>query len=122
MIVEFLCRYSANPKSIALKEIEEELNIQEIIQGEKFNRESERETMLAEAKAYEYGPVLFDFTDIESANPVDKDHTMVKYYTGMLRILKISYDQYKAIYSTVEGKLITSFVDGINPIDIHGES
>lgn len=111
MIVEFLCRYSEVVDENYLVGIEEELDTQEIIKGNKFNREKEKQKLLKGKKAFEYGPVMFDLDDVETANSVDEEHTAIKFYSGVMRIIKFNYEEYKAVYQTMTSKLISSFLE-----------
>lgn len=103
--------------------IESELNIQEIIKGESFDRDIAREEMIRDKKLYDYGLVTFNLKDVESTNAIDEIHTAVMFYTGKVRVLKVSYEDFKQYYQMITNQIINSYVlDSAEYKSNHGTS
>ena len=123
VMVEFLCKFpkeeSLTIDDQTMDELDAELKIQEIIKGDQYNREKEKLKFFKD-KGIELGgmefeviPLLINLKDVETANPFDKETTILKTYTGDARILKLPYSEFKMIYQTLMHSPIHSFTDGI---------
>lgn len=110
MIIKLLCRYSKTPNREEDEELNNELNIQALIQGENFDKDKERDKILKgrgnKAPVYDYGPFIFDLKDVKQFNYVDRNHTCIRFYEGDTYTFKIQPQQFESIYSTVTGNVI----------------
>lgn len=110
--VELLCRYSKDAGSEVYKEIELALDTEEIIKGDKFDRDKARERMLKTNKnIFEYGSMVIDLKDISSYNSVDKYHTHVAFYNGRSFTYKVPFEIFKDLYQSLMSVLIHDFTD-----------
>lgn len=110
-VIELLCRYNKESGDEIAKSIELELDTQAIIQGDKFNREVEKEKLIKSSNAFDYGPMMFNLKDVSGANHVDKRHTHITFYTMPGRTFKINYEQFKALYQTLLLVIINDFTN-----------
>ena len=111
MILELLCRY---PKELSQKELdalELELETDEIIKGDAFNKESEKEKRIRRIGKFEYGPFVLNVKDIMTFNYVDRKHTTLRFYGGIQYTFKINYTEFKSAYQALSGMLINTFIE-----------
>jgi hypothetical protein len=107
MVVELMCRYIKPPSQEAVKKMEEDYKLRELM-GEDITHTPANISGLME---YEYGPFVFDTKDIISFNMVDSKHTCVRFVDNMIFTFRIGYKEFKAIYIGCTGVQISSFTD-----------
>lgn len=110
-IIKLLCRYQKDSSDKDSKAIEEELKIQEVIQGDKFDKDIEREKLVKAKGSYEYGPMVLNLKDVCMANSVDEEHTVLRFYNGVAYTFKISFDIYEAAYQAMTGLIVHDFTE-----------
>jgi hypothetical protein len=108
-IVKFLCRYAKDSTDKASKAIEDELKVQEIIQGDKFDKEAEFAKLMTDKGNWDYGPMAINLKDIMIANQVDDEHTCVRFYNGVTYVFKVNFDMYEALYQALIGQIVHDF-------------
>lgn len=108
-IVKFLCRYQKDAVDKQSKEIEEELKVQELIQGDKFDKDSERDKLIKNSNAFDYGPMILNLKDVCHANHVDEIHTCLRFYNGQAYTYKIPFTEYEIVYQTLQGIVVNDF-------------
>jgi len=111
MIVELLCRYTKEIDEQVLAEIDEQLDTEELIKGDTFNRGKERSKLLKKYVSHEYGPFIFNMLDIFSINYVDKDHVHVRFDNDTAFTFKIEYEYFRGIYQSLLGLVVNDFTD-----------
>lgn len=125
-LVEILCRFSKDVDDETTKEINNELYILSVSQGDKFNEENERAKLVKEHGAYDYAPMVFNLRDVSKFNHIDNLHTYVKFYGEPVGYAcKINFLQFKILYqSLLGGMMINDFTNlqEVKPMKIHGKS
>lgn len=111
MIIELLCRFSKVLSEKENSELEEELSIQELIKGGDFDKIIEKDKLLSTKVSHEYVSTVLDLKDVAMFNSSDETHTTIRLYNGAIFNFKIGYDNFKAIYQTLTGKIINSFTE-----------
>lgn len=89
------------------KEWKEFIETEKIIKGDDFNPSDYEE----ESEKYMYDRAVFDLKDIIRLNNYNEDHVVVRFYGGDSFVVKINYDKFVEIYSSLTGYNITSFIE-----------
>lgn len=110
MIIEVLCRYNQTEDS-TLKLINEALDTERIIQGDNFDEYKERNKLVKQYQAYDYGPMCINLKDVFIFSYIDNDHTAIKLYGGSAFNIKLNYTNFKNIYQTLLSTVVNSFTD-----------
>lgn len=109
MIIKLLGRFTKDSTDHIASEIEQELDTQELIQGDAFNRAQERQRLIQRYKAYDYVPIVFNLKDVALYNAVDAQHTSIKLYYNLSYTFRITLDQFTAVYQTFLGTTIKDY-------------
>lgn len=110
MIIEVLCRFSRVLSVDESKHIDEEIKLQEVLQGNDFDSELEKEKMYAELGQFEYSAMVLDLKDVSCFNQSDKEHTTLRFYNNATYTIKLTYENFKSVYQTLTGKVINVFI------------
>ena len=106
MYVKLLGRFSKDEDSTANSEIEDELRIQQLLHGDSFDTNRERQKLISKLKAYDYVPIVLNLKDIMLYNMVDDKHTSVKLYGGISFTFLITMDQFMGLHQDFLGIMI----------------
>lgn len=106
MNIELLCRFNVDPDDATMDEINEKLNTEELIQGDRFNKNKEYLKLVKQHKLYDYTPLTFNLRDVRFINPVDNEHTTLRFFDGSMYTFKINYTNFKTIYQTLLATMI----------------
>lgn len=120
MIVEFLCRYNAPLDDETIQLIDKELKAGRIINSD-YDELSERTRLSKKYQCYEYGPFTFNLKDIKRFNHIDSKHTCIRFFDGEAANVKVSYETFQTIYTTMTGINIHKFGNADNEIVKNGE-
>lgn len=112
MVVRMLGRFTKEKNDQVSQDIEEELDTQEIISGDEFNREAERIKLIRKHNAFDYTPLTFNLKDVMMYNLVDRAHTNVKFYGSPSFTFKITEEQFAYVYQMFMGINIMDFTKG----------
>lgn len=112
MIVRMLGRFTKEKNDKLSQDIEEELDTQEIIGGDDFNREEARTKLIRKHNAFDYTPLTFNLKDVMMYNLVDRYHTNVKFYGSPSFTFKITEEQFAYVYQMFLGINIMDFTKG----------
>lgn len=112
MIVRMIGRFLKEKSDSISREIEDELDTQELINGDNFNRDEERNKLIIKHKAFDYTPIVFNLKDVMLYNRVDTNHTSVKFYNAPGYTFKITELQFSYIYQMFLGCNIMDFTQG----------
>lgn len=116
MIVKLLCRYPKVVDTSLQKELEKELDIQRIIQGDAFDENKEKLKLIGSTNMYEYGPDVFNMKDVAKFNEADSEHVCVRFYMGGIFVYKVTQAQFEALYQMATNQVIH---DCIEPEEIN---
>lgn len=111
--VRMLARYARALSTKETKFIEKELETQEIIKGDKFNADTEREKVIKQNKIspYEYGGMGFDLKDVARWNYVDDKHTCIEFYGGRTVVFKINMQEFEIILQSLLSIIVNDFTE-----------
>lgn len=117
-VVKLLCRYQKSATDPHAKEIEQELDTLELIRGDKFNREEEREKLVQTSQNFDYGSFCFNLKDVQTFNHVDEIHTCIRFYNATAYTFKIKFQIFEALYTTLLGVMINDFTETDKPNEL----
>lgn len=104
-----LGRFMKEETSKVIRDIEEELETQELIKGDDFNYEQERNKLMRKHRAFDYAPIVFNLKDVALFNYVDAQHTSVKMSIGLSYTFRITCAQFENLYEQFIGQPIRDY-------------
>lgn len=112
MMIELLCRYRGEVNPEEDEDFQLELDTQEILQGNKFDKDREVAKYLKDkGSSFQYGPFAFEVQDVAKFNRVDEEHTCLRFIQGETYVFKVKYEEYKMIHQTFTGVIINNLTD-----------
>ena len=102
MYIKLLGRFSKDNDD-ANTEIEDELKMQQLIQGDSYNVDRERQKLISKLKAYDYVPIILNLKDVMLYNTVDDKHISVKLYGGISFTFLIRIEEFIALHQELLG-------------------
>lgn len=117
MIIELLCRFHKTIDKDFLDDLDLQLETESLIKGSNFNKDEEREKALSNV-GYEYSPMFFNAKEIWAGNPVDDNHTCIRFYNGSIFTFKIKYNNFLEVYQRTTGNIINTFLEEEKPNEL----
>jgi hypothetical protein len=117
MIIELLCRFNRDINESELKDLTQELEIEALIKGNDFDLQKEKDKILENNKLFDYSPMVINLKDVFTFNLVDDLHTCIRFYNNISFTFKIEYNNFRTVYQTITGRLITDLITELNAED-----
>lgn len=104
-MVEVLMRHSKNKKSSELSDEDVALIQSKRILEEDYDFEKDKDFI-----SYSYDMIIFDMRNISEIMRLDDNHVQVNKYNNTTWVIKMSYSDFKSLYTQLTGIVIMSTI------------
>jgi hypothetical protein len=103
--VEIVARFKKSKTPSELNEEREQEKLDKLIYGDDYVSPTSKDPK----HLYEYERISIDVEDIRVINPVDKNHTCLRTYSGDIWTIRADYDDFKEFYQEITHTEIIEF-------------